>query len=88
MSQYVGVIRTEKELVKACDVIDKFSQKFDDGIQFKNAESRNIIDVARLIIESALMRKESRGLHYIKEYPKKKKKFMKDTVIEKKDIRR
>ncbi|GAI32363.1 unnamed protein product, partial [marine sediment metagenome] len=49
MSQYVGVIRTEKELVKACDVIDKFSQKFDDGIQFKNAESRNITDVAKLI---------------------------------------
>lgn len=88
MSQYVGVIRTEKELVKACDVIAKFSQKFDDGIQFKNAESRNITDVARLIIESALMRKESRGLHYIEEYPTKKKKFMKDTVIEKKDIGR
>jgi L-aspartate oxidase len=88
MSQYVGVIRTEKGLAKAWEIIKGFSQEFDDGIQLKNAESRNVTDIARLIIESALMRKESRGLHYIKEYPKKKKKFMKDTVIEKKDIGR
>ena len=84
MNQYVAVIRTEYSLKKAREAIDKFSQQFDDGIHLINAESRNITDVARLIIQSALIRKESRGLHYIQEYPKKDKRFLKDTVLVKK----
>jgi L-aspartate oxidase len=83
MDQYVGVIRTEKGLIHAKKIIDTFSKRFDDGIHLINAESRNITDVAKLIIESALMRKESRGLHYIKDYPKKNKNFLKDTIIQK-----
>ena len=34
-------------------------------------ELRNIIEVSNLIIKSALIRKESRGLHYSIDYPKK-----------------
>ncbi len=83
MNQYVGVIRTEEGLKKAMDVINDFSQKFDDGIHIINAESRNITNIAKLIIESALIRQESRGLHYIKEYPRKdNKRFLKDTIID------
>ncbi len=88
MDQYVGVIRTVKGLEKAHESISDFCSKYDDGIHLKNAEARNVADIAMLIVKSAIMRTESRGLHYIREYPKKKKKFMKDTVIEKKDIGR
>ena len=34
-------------------------------------ELRNIISSAYLVIKSALQRKESRGLHYTIDYPKK-----------------
>ncbi len=81
MNQYLGVIRTKEGLKKAREVINGYAQKFDDGIHLINAESRNITDIAKLIIESALIRKESRGLHYVKEYPKKDDEFLKDTTI-------
>jgi len=81
MNQYLGVIRTEKYLRKAKRIVRDFVGKYGKGIHFTNAESRNTTDVAALIIESALMRKESRGLHYIEQYPHKKSEFVKDTVI-------
>jgi L-aspartate oxidase len=45
-------------------------------------ELRNIIKVASLIIESAMKRRESRGLHYTTDYPEKDDKhFLKNTVL-------
>jgi L-aspartate oxidase len=82
MSQYGNVIRTEEGLKKASEMINKFQQQFEPGIHLINAESRNMVDVAWLIVESCLIRKESRGLHYIKEYPEKDEEFLRDTVIQ------
>ena len=84
MHKFVGVVRTEPDLKNAKEKIDKFSQHFDEGIPLINTEARNIADVAKLIVDSALMRKESRGLHYLKEYSRKNSNFLKDTVIKKK----
>jgi L-aspartate oxidase len=81
MHQHCGIIKTESGLKKAKHTIEQYSQQFDDGIHPINAESRNITNVAKLIIESAVSRKESRGLHYIQEYPRKNEKFLKDTII-------
>lgn len=81
MDQHVGVIRNAKGLEKAFVLITGLCNKYADAIHLKNAESRNIVDIAHLIIKSAIMRTESRGLHYLKEYPEKNKNFLHDTII-------
>ncbi len=81
MSQYTNVIRTEEGLKKARELLNECSNYFETGIHLKNAESRNMIDVAWLIVESCLIRKESRGLHYIIDYPEKDEEFLRDTII-------
>lgn len=81
MSQYVNVIRTEEGLKKARELLNEYSNYFETGVHLKNAESRNMVDVAWLIVESCLIRKESRGLHYIMDYPEKDEEFLRDTII-------
>jgi aspartate oxidase len=44
-------------------------------------ELRNMAAVAFLIITSALRRNESRGLHYMTDFPEKSDRFLKDTII-------
>ncbi len=81
MNQYVGVIRTEEGLQKAKRDIQNLCTSFDAGIHFRNAESRNLTNIAAMIVDSALARRESRGLHYIEDYPKKDRNYLGDTVI-------
>ncbi len=83
MDQRVGLIRTTENLSKAKTMVSEYYGMFEDGIHIINAESRNITVVSKLIIESALERKESRGLHYLSDFPQKKREFARDTVIQK-----
>ncbi len=83
MVQYLNVIRSEKGLKKAKQMVEGYEKAFEPGIHIINAESCNMTDVAKLIILSALQRKESRGLHYLLEYPKPNPSFTHDTVIAK-----
>ncbi|UCG30810.1 MAG: L-aspartate oxidase [candidate division WOR-3 bacterium] len=80
MDENVGLIRNEKTLLTAKATIDKFQACFEDGIHIINAESRNTSVIAQIIIESALERKESRGLHYMTDFPKKNSKYCSDTI--------
>lgn len=86
MSEYVGVIRTRQGLQTAREKVRRLHDAIADGIHFMNAESLNMTEVALMIIESALHRKESRGLHYMEEYPQKNPAFASDTVIDRKAI--
>jgi L-aspartate oxidase len=49
-------------------------------------ELRNLADVAMLIVESARRRKESRGCHYLLDFPMQDDHWLKDTVLHRGDL--
>ena len=89
MWNYVGIVRREKRLQLArrriAPLLMEIKEHFDDYLLTADLiELRNIAVIADLIIRSASLRKESRGLHYIVDYPQKDDvHFKKDTILHK-----
>ena len=74
MWNYVGIVRTTKRLERAGNRIEMMRKEVEDyygsfRVTTDLIELRNLLDCAGLIVTSALRRLESRGLHYIMDYP-------------------
>ena len=86
MWNYVGIVRSDNRLKIALEKIDLIEKEVNEHyyqhrISVDLLELRNIIHVSKLIIKSAMLRKESRGLHYSIDYQKTSKTYEKNTYI-------
>lgn len=71
MWDYVGILRSEKSLINALEKIEALSEKFPrlkKCLSKEEYEFKNMLTVSKLIVNSAIRRKESRGAHYRLDY--------------------
>jgi len=87
MSDYVGIVRNTYRLARAFRRIKMLREEIKEyyirtKVTVEVLELRNLVLVAYMIIKSAMQRKESRGLHYMLDYPgRNDKQFNKDTKL-------
>jgi L-aspartate oxidase len=83
MQRYVGIVRTTADLKLIHGLLTEALMRLSDSIpaQVSAWEARNITQVGLLIVESALRRHESRGLHYTLDYPEPSEAERHDTVL-------
>jgi L-aspartate oxidase len=89
MWDYVGIVRSDFRLARAWRRLNVIAREVEEFykktiVHSDLIELRNIATVSQLIIESAMTRKESRGLHYNTDYPQRDDKYWQhDTLISK-----
>ena len=78
MWNFVGIVRSNNRLKSAYLKIQQINKEVDEYYQVYTVtedliELRNLAQTSKIIVESALSRKESRGLHFNQDYPKQLK---------------
>ncbi len=92
MSEKVGVFRTKKEIAQALDEVKKIKERYKNvsvssadphmNYELHNAiELEYMLEVAHTIVLGALLREESRGAHFRRDFPNRNdKKWLKHTI--------
>jgi L-aspartate oxidase len=85
MSDYVGIVRSDFRLERAMrrlGLLHEETESFykNTKLSVKLCELRNVIQVAYLVVKSAMNRKESRGLHYTTDFPNHAE-ILQDTIL-------
>lgn len=86
MWNYVGIVRTDRRLKRARKRLHLVQEEIDHHYwDFKVTgdllELRNLAIVALLVVQSALKRRESRGLHFTRDFPEADPRLIQDTVL-------
>jgi succinate dehydrogenase/fumarate reductase flavoprotein subunit len=75
MWRNVGIVRSvpgmKRTIKKLNDMHERVHSLLEEGVNVPLLELRNMLEAARLITTAAIMRKESRGVHYVKELPER-----------------
>jgi L-aspartate oxidase len=91
MWNYVGIVRTDRRLIRARRRIENIREEIREyywgaTVTRDLIEVRNLCQVAELIVDCALRRKESRGLHYTLDYPDLSSGHPQDTILRRDDL--
>ena len=86
MQDYVSIVRTNNRLRRAATRLRNLKKEVREfywghRVTPDILELRNLVTTASLIIDCAIRRRESRGIHFTLDYPEKNKDFEKDTVL-------
>lgn len=86
MWDYVSIVRTDKRLQRAAARLRNLRREVQEfywnfRVTAEMLDLRNLVDTAALIVDSALRRKESRGLHYTLDYPEPVEKLCSPTRL-------
>ena len=88
MQDYVSIVRTDNRLRRAAYRLQNLRREVKEfywgyTLTPDILELRNLVATASLIVDSALLRKESRGSHHTLDYPNREQRFNQDTVLRK-----
>ena len=86
MWDYVSIVRTDNRLRRAGTRLRNLKKEVREfywghRVTADILELRNLVAVASLVVDCAIRRRESRGLHHTLDYPGTDEKFLKDTVL-------
>ena len=86
MWDYVSIVRTDNRLRRAATRLRNLRKEVRDfywghRVNADILELRNVVAVASLVVDCALRRRESRGLHHTLDYPGIDERFQRDTIL-------